>query len=106
MSNSMTEDYILRVNVPALSVVDEKQPPLCDSCSTPFEPDENGNYQLQALILVDYGEESIWGLVCDACRHQYFARLPVYTEKEKPRAAQTLIYIMQKQPFFMAESEE
>jgi len=98
MSNSMTEDYILRVIVPALSVVDEKQPPLCDACNMPFEPDENGNYQLQALVLKDSLGESIWGLLCESCRKEYFGALSVYTEKEKPRAAQALVAEMQSEP--------
>jgi hypothetical protein len=83
--------------MPVKAVVEEKQPPLCDICSNPFEADEEGNYNLQALVLKDRHGESIWGLVCEDCREKLekLEKIKIYNEFEKPKAAQTLVDAMQ-----------
>ena len=91
----MNSDYIVECGVSWQDLAEGKVPPVCDGCNTPFWRDENGVYQVKALILVDGKEESIWGLVCDDTVRKYYSKLPVVKEKDaKPEVKGALLEVL------------
>lgn len=59
--------YIFGMKISQQDLAWGKNPPLCDSCNTPFVMNEFFIFEVQALVL----NSSIWGLICHDCRQKF-----------------------------------
>ena len=80
-------DYIAEYTIAVQDLCEDKNPPLCDSCSEPLPENDDENsksFTVHGLVL-DYGNDegySLWGLLCLDCCRKYHKKLPIVPEKD------------------------
>lgn len=90
-------NYTFDMTIPERALARSKRPPLCDSDSRPFIPDEYGMYHVTALVL----NSGIWGLVCNECKKKHFSKMTHFTENEAPiKAKEALFGTLSSEPRF------
>ena len=93
----MKRNYLFDMMMDRRGLSRSKTPPLCDSCSSSFEPDSYGNYKVTALVL----NSSIWGLACPKCYKHYWPKMTHFSEAEAPQKAKDALFgTLSSQPTF------